>query len=103
VGVALAKLVLQQIGINIKAYTSQVGNIKLDDSYLCYDLDSAEQNPVRCPDQEKAAEMEEKLRKNKFDLNDLLEQMQQADGSVIIPEVLRPFMGGISVLKPIKK
>lgn len=33
----------------------------------------------------------------------LLEQMQQADGSVIIPEVLRPFMGGISVLKPIKK
>ncbi len=33
----------------------------------------------------------------------LLEQNQQADGSVIIPEVLRPFMGGISVLKPIKK
>lgn len=33
----------------------------------------------------------------------LVEQFQQADGSVIIPEVLRPFMGGISVLKPIKK
>jgi seryl-tRNA synthetase len=33
----------------------------------------------------------------------LLEQFQQADGSVIIPEVLRPFMGGISVLKPVKK
>lgn len=33
----------------------------------------------------------------------LLEQCQQADGSVVIPEVLRPFMGGISVLKPIKK
>ena len=33
----------------------------------------------------------------------LLEQNQQADGSVIIPEVLRPFMGGLSVLKPIKK
>lgn len=33
----------------------------------------------------------------------LLEQNQQADGSVIIPEVLRPFMGGISVLKPIEK
>ena len=33
----------------------------------------------------------------------LLEQNQQADGSVIVPEVLRPFMGGISVLKPIKK
>ena len=33
----------------------------------------------------------------------LLEQNQQADGSVVVPEVLRPFMGGISVLKPIKK
>lgn len=32
----------------------------------------------------------------------LLEQYQQEDGSVIVPEVLRPFMGGIEVLKPIK-
>ncbi len=32
----------------------------------------------------------------------LLEQFQQADGSVVVPEVLRPFMGGIDVLKPIK-
>jgi seryl-tRNA synthetase len=33
----------------------------------------------------------------------ILEQFQQADGSVIIPEVLRPFMNGLSVLKPIAK
>ena len=33
----------------------------------------------------------------------ILEQNQQADGSVIIPEVLRPWMGGLEVLKPIKK
>ena len=33
----------------------------------------------------------------------ILEQYQQADGSVVVPEVLRPFMGGIEVLKPIKK
>jgi seryl-tRNA synthetase len=33
----------------------------------------------------------------------ILEQFQQADGSVIIPEALRPFMGGISVLKPVEK
>ncbi len=33
----------------------------------------------------------------------LLEQNQQADGSVLIPEVLQPFMGGLKVLKPIKK
>ena len=33
----------------------------------------------------------------------ILEQYQQADGSVIIPEVLRPFMGGLEKLEPIKK
>lgn len=33
----------------------------------------------------------------------LLEQYQNSDGSVTIPEVLRPFMGGLTVLKPIKK
>ena len=33
----------------------------------------------------------------------ILEQYQQEDGSVIIPEVLRPFMGGLEKLEPIKK
>ena len=33
----------------------------------------------------------------------ILEQYQQADGSVKVPEVLVPFMGGITELKPIKK
>ena len=33
----------------------------------------------------------------------ILEQFQQEDGSVVVPEVLRPWMGGIEVLKPIKK
>ncbi len=33
----------------------------------------------------------------------MLEQFQQADGSVVVPEPLRKFMGGIEVLKPIKK
>ena len=31
----------------------------------------------------------------------IVEQFQQASGEVIIPEVLRPFMGGQSVLKPV--
>ncbi|EKE79848.1 serine--tRNA ligase [Idiomarina xiamenensis] len=31
----------------------------------------------------------------------ILENYQQADGSVIIPEVLQPYMGGLSVLKPV--
>ena len=29
----------------------------------------------------------------------LIEQYQNADGSITVPEVLRPFMGGISVIK----
>ena len=33
----------------------------------------------------------------------LLEQYQNEDGSVNVPEVLQPFMGGIKVLQPIKK
>ena len=32
----------------------------------------------------------------------ILEQYQQEDGSVKVPEVLVPFMGGITVLKPVK-
>ncbi len=33
----------------------------------------------------------------------ILEQYQQADGSVVVPEVLRKYLGGLEVLKPIKK
>lgn len=58
VGGALAKLVLQQKGITIQAYTSQVGDIALDRDYHRYDLSKTESNAVRCPDPEKAAEME---------------------------------------------
>ncbi len=55
---AVAKLALRQLGIHIYAYTSQVGGIKLDDNYQAYDLLRIEENPVRCPDPEKAREME---------------------------------------------
>ncbi|MEN0037758.1 MAG: serine--tRNA ligase [Cellvibrio sp.] len=33
----------------------------------------------------------------------VMENYQQEDGSVIIPEVLRPYMGGVEVLTPAKK
>ena len=54
---ALAKLALRQIGVNIMAYTSQVGDIALDKDYQSYDLSLTESNAVRCPDPEKAAAM----------------------------------------------
>lgn len=58
VGGALAKLVLKQLGISVQAYTSQVGNIALERDYKLYDLSQTETNVVRCPDPEKAAQME---------------------------------------------
>ena len=54
---ALAKLALRQLGIQINAYTSQVGSICLDRDYKKYDLSLTETNIVRCPDPIKAAEM----------------------------------------------
>ena len=54
---ALAKLALKQLGINITAYTSQVGEIKLEKDYKEYNLDLIETNDVRCPDPTKAEEM----------------------------------------------
>lgn len=58
VGGALAKLALKKVGIGIHAYTSQVGEIKLDNDYRLYDLAKTESNIVRCPDESKAKEME---------------------------------------------
>lgn len=58
VGGALAKLALKQLGVTIQAYTSQVGDIKLDRDYHKYDLSKTESNTVRCPDEQKAQEME---------------------------------------------
>lgn len=59
VGGALAKLALRQFGIEVTAYTSQVGMIALDRDYTRYDLTQIENNPVRCPDQEVAKQMEQ--------------------------------------------
>ncbi len=60
---AVAKLCLQKLGISICAYTSQVGDIKLDTDYRKYDLSNIEDTQVRCPDLHKAEEMIEYIRK----------------------------------------
>lgn len=58
VGGAFAKLALKDYGIEINAFTSQVGDICLETPYTCYDLAQAERNAVRCPDTEMAKAME---------------------------------------------
>ena len=62
---AIARQILAKQGIDIKAYTSQVGNICLDKPWEAYDLNRIEENPVRCPDPDKAIEMEELIAKVK--------------------------------------
>ncbi len=47
---AIAKIALKTIGVNITAYTSQVGTIKADRPYTEYDFSNIEKNMVRCPD-----------------------------------------------------
>ena len=67
VGGALAMLALQQLGITIQAYTTQVGDIKLEGDYTHYDLSQIDSNIVRCPDLEKAQQMEALIREVKAD------------------------------------
>ena len=56
---AFAKLALRELGVNVTAYTSQVGNIELDRDYKRYDFSLIETNAVRCPDVEAAERMSE--------------------------------------------
>ena len=67
VGGAFAMLALQQLGITIQAYTTQVGDIKLEGDYTHYDLSQIDSNIVRCPDLEKAKQMEALIREVKAD------------------------------------
>lgn len=62
---ALAKLALNQLGIDITAYTMQVGDIAIDKDYKRYDLSKIETNPVRCPDEDAAVRMEELIKEVK--------------------------------------
>lgn len=61
-GGAVAKLFLQQNGIAIRAYVSQVGWLALDKTYQALDLNLVESNPVRCPDPLMAEKMEALIR-----------------------------------------
>ncbi|MFC5045680.1 chorismate synthase [Aquimarina hainanensis] len=57
---AIAKQVLTNLKFN--AYVSRVGNIDIDKDYTTLDLSLTESNIVRCPDVEKAAEMEQYIK-----------------------------------------
>lgn len=54
---AIAKLLLQNEGVKINAFVSQVGNLALERPYQNLDFKQIEATPVRCPDLEMAEEM----------------------------------------------
>ncbi|WP_266362816.1 chorismate synthase [Tellurirhabdus rosea] len=54
---AVAKLLLQHLGVSVQAYVSQVGKLKLETPYQQLNLALAEENAVRCPDPEMARQM----------------------------------------------
>jgi chorismate synthase len=70
---AIAKLVLKDVQIN--AFVSQVGALKLDDDYSRYDFNEIENNAVRCPDPQMAQQM--------FDLIDGVRKEGDTIGGVI--------------------
>ena len=65
VGGAFAKMALRTQGIQIQAFTSQVGPLVLPGFYTDYDLREAENNAVRCPDPALAAQMEQLIKEVK--------------------------------------
>ncbi|MFM7024232.1 MAG: chorismate synthase [Flavobacteriales bacterium] len=54
---AIAKLLLKKQGVNIQAYVSQVGKLKLEKNYTQLNLKKTESNIVRCPDATMAEKM----------------------------------------------
>lgn len=54
---AIAKLVLNKLGVGIWAYTSQVGSIRMKASAIEADLSAVESNIVRCPETDTAEQM----------------------------------------------
>ena len=62
---AIAKQMLPEIKFN--AYVSSVGPLFLEKPYQELDFSKTENNPVRCPDEKMAAEMEEYIKKIKKD------------------------------------
>ena len=68
---AIAKLILLEQGVNINAYTSQVGHIAIGKSYEELDLSQTESNIVRCPDAETAEQMIEYIDKLRIEGNSI--------------------------------
>ena len=68
---AIAKLALKQLGVEITAYTSQVGHIAMKHSGDDIDLSLIEENIIRCPESDTAQKMIEYIDKLRKDGNSI--------------------------------
>ncbi len=64
---AIAKQLLAQFGIEVFAYVSQVGTIKVQKNYTELDLNAIESNIVRCPDSVIAEQMTDLIKEVRKD------------------------------------
>lgn len=61
-----ASMLLQRLGVSVKAFVSQVGTIKIDPlSFVNVDAVAIDANAVRCPDPEVAQQMETLIREER--------------------------------------
>jgi chorismate synthase len=65
---AIAKQILAKIGVRFSTYVDHVGAVRFE-SEAFYTLDQIDANHVRCPDNEKAMEMESLIREIRSDGN----------------------------------
>ena len=65
VGGAIARQLLASIGVELYAYVTQVGDIKMEQSNKDLDLSLIDSNEVRCPDVEFASRMIRKIKEIK--------------------------------------
>jgi chorismate synthase len=68
---AVAKLFLKEFGIIIQAFVSRIGSVSLPGFYTHYDLNSAEENLVRCPDSATADLMIREIEQARSEKNSL--------------------------------
>jgi chorismate synthase len=54
---SIAQQLIATVGMDVAAYVSAVGNIRLNKNYTSLNLEQTDNNIVRCPDAEKANEM----------------------------------------------
>ncbi len=62
---SLAQQILSEIGVEIKAFVSSVGSVRLNKCYKSLDLSKIDDNIVRCPDSEIAKKMISEIEKIK--------------------------------------